>query len=75
MASAIDDLASALLFWRDDDFSDEKAAAFLPEAEALTTRSLQISRATLGPEDRVTAGREQNVGMVKRGLGREDDAR
>lgn len=75
MASAIDDLASALLFWREDEASDESAADFLPEAEALATRSLEISRACLGAEDRVTAGREQNLGMVKRALRKEEEAR
>lgn len=75
MASAIDDLASALLFWREDEFSDENAASFLPEAETLAARSLEISRKSLGEEDAITAGREHNLGMIKRALGRESEAR
>lgn len=74
MASALDDLTGALLFWRDDEFSDEVAVTLLPEAKELAIRSLEISRACLG-EDRTTAGREHNLGMVNRGLGREEDAR
>lgn len=75
MASAIDDLASSLLFWRSDDSSDESAVDFLPETEALATRSLEISRACLGAEDQVTAGREHNLGMVKRALRKDEEAR
>lgn len=71
----MDDLASALLFWRDDEFTSVKAVAMLPEAETLAARSLDISRACLGAGHPMTAGREHNVGMVKRGLGREDEAR
>lgn len=75
VASALDDLASALLFWRDDDFSDAKAFTMLPEAETLAARSLAISKATLGADHPITAGREHNLGMVLRGLEREDEAR
>lgn len=71
----MDDLAGALLFWRDDDFSDEKAVTNLPEAEALATRSLEISRNSLGLDHAITAGREHNLGMVKRGLGLGEAAR
>lgn len=75
MASSLDDLASALLFWRDDEYTDVKAVELLPEAETLAARSLAISSAALGPEHPMTAGRHHNLGMVKRGMGREEDAR
>lgn len=75
VASALDDLSSALLFWRDDEFSDAKAVTHLPEAESLAARSLQISRDSLGPQHAITAGREHNMGMVKRGLGQNVAAR
>lgn len=75
VASALDDLASALLFWRDNEFTDVKAVTLLPEAETLAARSLQISKAALGVEHPRTAGREHNLGMVKRAVGREDEAR
>lgn len=75
VASALDDLAGALLFWREDDFSDGKASDQLPEAEALATRSLRISRQVLGADHPMTAGREHNLGMVKRSLGLHDAAR
>lgn len=68
VASALDDLASALLFHRDDDYTDMKAVTLLPEAETLAARSLAISRTSLGEEHPITAGREHNLGMVKRGL-------
>ncbi|CAB1104128.1 unnamed protein product [Ectocarpus sp. CCAP 1310/34] len=68
VASALDDLASALLFHRDDDYTEMKAVTLLPEAETLATRSLAISRASLGEEHPITAGREHNLGMIKRGL-------
>lgn len=75
VASALDDLASSLLFWRDDDYTDAKAVTWLPEAEELAARSLAISRTCMGADHVMTAGREHNLGMVKRGLGREGDAR
>eukprot|EP00903_Cladosiphon_okamuranus_P015273 g14114.t1 len=68
VASALDDLASALLFHRDDDYTDMKAVTLLPEAETLAARSLAISRTSLGEEHPITAGREHNLGMVKRGM-------
>lgn len=68
VASALDDLASALLFHRDDDYTEMKAVTLLPEAETLAARSLAISRESLGEEHPITAGREHNLGMVKRGL-------
>ena len=75
MASSLDDLASALLFWRDDEYTEVKAVTLLPEAEMLAARSLAISSASLGPEHLMTAGREHNLGMVKRGQGREEEAK
>lgn len=74
VASALDDLASALLFHRDDDYTDMKAVTLLPEAETLAARSLAISRASLGEEHPITAGREHNLGMVKRGLQKPKEA-
>lgn len=47
----------------------------LPEAERLAARSLAISKSMLGADNPITAGREHNLGMVLRGLGREDEAR
>ncbi|CAM9210238.1 unnamed protein product [Laminaria digitata] len=75
VASSLDDLASALLFWRDDEYTEVKAVTLLPEAETLAARSLAISSASLGPEHPMTAGRQHNLGMVKRGQGREEEAR
>lgn len=74
MASALDDLTSALLFWRDADSTDMRVADLLPEAEELAARSLAISSASMGAEHTMTAGREHNLGMVKRARGREDEA-
>lgn len=74
VASALDDLASALLFHRDDDYTDMKAVTLLPEAETLAARSLAISRASLGEEHPITAGRAHNLGMVKRGLQKPEEA-
>ena len=75
VASSLDDLASALLFWRDDEYTEVKAVTLLPEAETLAARSLAISSASLGPDHPMTAGRQHNLGMVKRGQGREEEAR
>lgn len=70
----MDDLASALLFHRDDDYTDMKAVNLLPEAEALAARSLAVSKTSLGEEHPITAGREHNLGMVKRGLQKPKEA-
>lgn len=74
VASALDDLASALLFHRDDDYTDMKAVTLLPEAETLAARSLAISRSALGEDHPITAGREHNLGMVKRGLQKQTES-
>lgn len=74
VASALDDLTSALLFWRGADSTDMTVACLLPEAEQLAERSLAISRESMGVEHTMTAGREHNLGMVKRASGREHDA-
>ncbi|CAM9264130.1 unnamed protein product [Scytosiphon promiscuus] len=74
VASALDDLASALLFHRDDDYTEMKAVTLLPEAETLAARSLAISRSSLGEEHPITAGREHNLGMIKRGLQKPQEA-
>lgn len=75
VASALDDVASALLFWREDMTKEVTTVSMLPEAETLASRALDISRGSLGVEHPITAGREHNLGMIQRGLGREDEAR